>query len=237
MNFVVDLGNTYAKLGIFDQDHLVEREDKLTQAALIAMINREKPAHVLISSVNHDTQPILEQLDEYIQVVELTYQTAMPIQLQYKTPETLGVDRIAAAVGAYQLAPGKNCLAIDVGTCITYDFVDAAANFHGGGIAPGLSLRLKSLHHFIAQLPLVEIKPDTALIGNSTRASIQSGVFYGILAEIEETARRYAENFTDLQVIICGGDANFFKNKLKTPALIVPELVLIGLNTILNHNV
>ncbi|MCG8340118.1 MAG: type III pantothenate kinase [Cytophagales bacterium] len=237
MNFVVDLGNTYAKVGIFERTHLVDHQDKLTQEELVHFINQEKPSHLLVSSVNHNTKDILTQLNKEIHAIELTYQTPMPIQLQYQTPETLGVDRIAAAVGAYQLAPGKNCLAIDMGTCITYDFIDAAANYQGGGISPGLSLRLKSLYYHTAWLPLVEINPETPLLGRSTQASIQSGVFCGTLAEIEEIASKYSKRYQNLQVIVCGGDANLFKNKLKIPALIVAELVLIGLNTILNHNV
>lgn len=237
MNFVVDLGNTYAKVGIFEKTHLVDHQDKLTQEELVHFINQERPTHVLVSSVNHNTKDILMQLNKEIHVIELTHQTPLPIQLQYQTPETLGVDRIAAAVGAYQLAPGKNCLAIDVGTCITYDFIDAAANYHGGGISPGLSLRLKALYYHTAWLPLVAINPETPLLGRNTQASIQSGVFCGTLAEIEEIANKYSKRYQNLQVIACGGDANLFKNKLKTPVRIVSELVLLGLNTILNHNV
>jgi type III pantothenate kinase len=147
------------------------------------------------------------------------------------------MDRIAGVCGAIQLFPGSNNLVIDAGTCITYDFVDEMAQYHGGGISPGLNMRFKAVHTFTAKLPLVSAKAGVDLIGTTTETSIQSGVINGLLSEIEGTIGRYAVKFPGLKVILCGGDAGFFENQLKATIFAVPDLVLFGLNSILIHNV
>jgi len=144
---------------------------------------------------------------------------------------------LAGACGAIQLFPSENNLVIDAGTCITYDFVDSGSNFLGGGISPGLMMRFQAVHTFTAKLPLVSPTADARLIGESTESSIQSGVVNGVIAEIEGIIRRYEEKFPGLRVILCGGDAGFFENQLKASIFAIPDLVLIGLNSILIHNV
>jgi len=129
------------------------------------------------------------------------------------------------------------CLVIDAGTCITYDFVDANRNYQGGGISPGLNMRFRAVHTFTAKLPLVTPIKGARLIGDTTESSIQSGVVNGLLAEMEGIIRLYTEEFPGLRVILCGGDAGFFENQLKASIFASPELVLLGLNSILIHNV
>jgi type III pantothenate kinase len=160
----------------------------------------------------------------------------MPIQIRYATPETLGVDRIAAACGAIALFPGKNCLAIDAGTCITYDFIDHAGNYWGGGISPGIEMRLKAMHTFTTRLPLVKVNQQASLIGNSTESCLQSGALFGVLGEIEGIIQKYDQNYQELKVIICGGDISLFENQLKPTIFAAPDLVLMGLNRILLQN-
>jgi type III pantothenate kinase len=193
--------------------------------------------NLIISSVKTDEALISSWASKAKRYFILNSDLPLPITNLYATPKTLGMDRLAAVCGAHQLFPSDNCLIIDAGTCITYDFKDKEANYHGGSISPGLAMRFKAVHTFTAKLPLVTPKPGVKLIGQSTETSIQSGVVNGLLAEIEGIIRQYLEKFPELQVILCGGDAGFFENQLKASIFASPELVLMGLNTILNYNV
>ena len=162
---------------------------------------------------------------------------ALPIQNLYSTPETLGVDRIAAVCGAQTTFPNEKCLVIDMGSCITYDYLNEKGEYHGGSISPGLNMRFKAVHTFTAKLPLVKPLADPALIGTTTASNIQSGVINGLTEEIKGIISLYQHKFGNIRVILCGGDAHFFENKLKGVIFAIPELVLIGLNSILSHNV
>ncbi|HEY5825470.1 MAG TPA: type III pantothenate kinase, partial [Cyclobacteriaceae bacterium] len=155
----------------------------------------------------------------------------------YATPTTLGVDRIAAVCGALEIYPNGNCLVVDTGTCINYEFIDAKGEYLGGAISPGIHMRLEAMHKFTARLPLVTNNPDAQLIGNSTATCMQSGVTNGVIAEIEGIITRYSHLYPDLGVILSGGDYSLFENKLKPSIFVAPELVLSGLNRILLHNV
>jgi type III pantothenate kinase len=161
----------------------------------------------------------------------------LPVVNLYATPLTLGVDRLAGVCGAQQIFPLQHCLVIDAGTCITYDFLDKEGKYYGGGISPGLKMRFQAVHTFTAKLPLVTPKGHVPLIGNSTESCIQSGVVNGVLAELDGIIDQYGKKFEGLRVILCGGDAMFFENQLKASIFASPELVLIGLNSILNYNV
>jgi type III pantothenate kinase len=133
--------------------------------------------------------------------------------------------------------PNSNILVIDAGTCITYDFIDKNGVYQGGAISPGINLKLKALNTFTQKLPLIEFKNEFVLIGQTTEESILSGVLNGTIAEIEGIIGYYSHSFSDLKTIICGGASNFFESKIKAPIFVVPELVLIGLNRILQYNV
>jgi type III pantothenate kinase len=126
---------------------------------------------------------------------------------------------------------------IDAGTCITYDFLDSDGIYHGGAISPGLRMRFQAVHTFTSRLPLVDTPAEALLIGDTTEKSIQSGVVNGIVAEAKGIIQQYERQFEGLTVILCGGDGGFFENKLKGSIFAVPELVLSGLNSILNYNV
>ncbi len=147
------------------------------------------------------------------------------------------MDRLAGVCGAIELFKETDTLVIDAGTCITYDFVDKQKNYFGGSISPGLKMRFKAVHTFTAKLPLVDSANAVGLIGDSTESSIQSGVINGMIAEIEGIIMRYQDKYPGLRVILCGGDTAFFENKLKASIFAAPDLVLIGLNSILIYNV
>ena len=195
MNIVFDFGNTLIKAGIFNELKVVDvfifnefKENEITNIIINYNIN-----YGIISSViNHS--PIIEQfLEKYLtNLLILKNGISLPISIEYKTPETLGNDRIASAIGANSLFPNKNILVIDAGTCIKYDFVNVSNTYLGGGISPGIFMRFQALNKFTDKLPLLNSKFEiTDLIGNDTLSSINSGVINGVKAEIENIINYY----------------------------------------------
>ena len=159
MNLSVDLGNTYAKTGLFSGGELVETHWKLTYNELVNYVQSINPQRIMVSSVSYSEEQLKDEFSKITTDIYLLKSTTpVPLIKLYDTPETLGADRVAAAVGAKVLYPEKNCLVIDMGTCITYDLVDAEDNFHGGIISPGVRMRFKAMNTFTKRLPLLE--PD-----------------------------------------------------------------------------
>lgn len=237
MNLVIDYGNSAAKVGIFDHQNLIDKRVFDSGEALEQFVADLTTDNIIVSSVKTNAEVVASWVKAKGSKFILNKDLPMPVKNLYKTPETLGVDRLAGVCGAQQIFPFHNCLVIDAGTCITYDFLDKEGKYHGGGISPGLTMRFKAMQAFTARLPLVSLTDQAKLIGDSTETSIQSGVMNGTVAEIEGIIQRYQSQFTDLKVILCGGDTLFFENKLKASIFASPELVLVGLNSILIYNV
>ena len=236
MNIVVDYGNSSAKVGIFENETLLNKHQFFLADELYAFLKKNEAENILVSSVNISVEEIVTKALAKRMKFTLTNTLPLPITNLYATPETLGVDRIAAACGAAAIMPDRNCLVIDAGTCINYEFIDAEKKYWGGAISPGLQMRFDAMHKFTARLPLYEPMPFAPLTGNSTEACMQSGVINGALAEMEGIINRYDEKYTNLGVIICGGDAPFFENKIKPSIFAAPDLILMGLNWILRYN-
>lgn len=237
MNIVVDSGNTYSKVGWFSGDELIRYETRLGFDELIVSIRSEMPERIMYSSVSRPMQEFAAAIELKVPVMDLSGATPVPLKKNYDTPQTLGADRVAAAVGASWLFPEEDLVVIDMGTCITYDLVDRMGVYQGGIISPGVRMRFKALHTFTKRLPMAEPQENAVLIGKSTLQSMQSGVMNGVLSEMEGIIERYRHEKPALRVVTCGGDAPFFESKLKHPIFAVPELVLIGLNRILLYNV
>ncbi|MGI9542844.1 MAG: type III pantothenate kinase [Cyclobacteriaceae bacterium] len=232
----IDIGNTRTKVGIFKSSKLTEVLVDPAMEKLPDHIKKEQIDKVIISSVGHDPQKIVTELDPKYFII-LDHNTEVPLVNGYSSPQTLGMDRLAAVVGAQARFPKTNCLVIDAGTSITYDFVDLELKYHGGAISPGIDLRYRALNDHTQRLPLLSDKTSAPLIGADTKSAIKSGVLNGVLAEIEGIIHRYEQKFSNLQVIMCGGDAAFFESMVKAPIFVIPNLVLVGLNVILQHNV
>lgn len=238
MNLSIDLGNTYAKTGLFSDGKLLETNWKLTYDELVDYVQRIIPKRIMVSSVSYSEEQLRDEFSNIpTDIYLLKSITPVPLIKLYDTPETLGADRVAAAIGAKVLYPERNCLVIDMGTCITYDFVDAYDNFQGGIISPGVRMRFKAMHTFTRRLPQLEPDGIPDLIGKNTKHAMQSGVMNGLLAELNGLIEEYDKVLTNINVIFCGGDATYFANRIKNPNFVVPELVLIGLNRILEYNV
>lgn len=240
MNLVVDIGNTATKLGIFDSTKLIEKKqlssfnlEKLNQ------LMKEYPSisnSILCSVTNHSIE-IEQLLQEKTNFIRFDYGTNIPITNLYLSPETLGKDRLAAAIGANHMYPNQNVLCIDVGTCIKYDFVNQHNQYLGGAISPGITMRYKALKQFTDKLPLVTYSSEEiSLIGKNTEESIRSGVQRGAIAEINYTIENYLQLFPDLKIIVAGGGSIELQKHLKKDIFASPNLVLYGLNQVLTFN-
>lgn len=237
MNLVIDYGNTVAKVGIFDHEKLIEKKTFSTETELKIFLQEKVIENVIVSSVNEPADAVASWARHASKKFVLTHHLPVPVHNRYATPATLGMDRLAGVCGASQLFPYHHALVIDAGTCITFDFIDDKKSYWGGSIAPGLSMRFLSMHTLTAKLPLVNPAENPELIGNNTEASMQSGVVNGMTIEISGIISQYREKYADLKVILCGGDARFFEKRLKESIFASPDLVLIGLNSILIYNV
>jgi type III pantothenate kinase len=161
--------------------------------------------------------------------------TALPINLKYDTLSTLGSDRICNAVAGSTIFPNQNVLIIDLGTCNKYDFVNEKGNYCGGNIAAGFKMRLDAMHEFTANLPLIQIGQTDEFIGKSTKSSMETGTFWGVVGEINEFVRQYQSRFSDTKVVATGGYLGYFEKVLKNFIFADPNLTLKGLNSILNY--
>lgn len=239
MNLVIDEGNTRVKAAWFSGSEL-QKLESFDVGALqsLKFWNDLKADNILLSSVKRTRDEFFDFLgNKSDNIFFLDHKTALPIKVAYKTPETLGNDRIAGVVAASDLYPDKPALVIDAGTCITYDFISAEKIFEGGGISPGIHLRFKALHNYTARLPLIEGFPEQlALIGQSTEESMKSGVVNGVKAEVKALIEDYTNKFPELITLLTGGDAFLFETNSKSNIFAQPNLVLHGLNKILSHN-
>ena len=239
MNLIIDAGNTKVKLAVFKGDKIVFVVKVLFEDVIEKIKNifleYSNINKVISSSVSKLNKEHLKQLFKNVNWVVLDYKTKIPFQNLYKTPETLGVDRIALVANAVNKHSEKNVLVIDAGTCITYDFVNKKSEYYGGSIAPGLHLRYKSLSDYTENLPLLSPKYPNTLIGNSTENAIHAGVSNGVIAEINGVINEFSNNYKHLVVILTGGDAIFLSERLKSGIFVDPEFLLYGLNYILEY--
>lgn len=240
LNLVIDIGNTRTKVALFRNDEKVVSfpTDSLTDKD-IASLKTEHPQinNAILSSVRNDSLELIELLRKEIDhVIELDHTTLLPIENHYETPETLGKDRIAAAVGANHQFPNQNLLIIDAGTAITYDFVNDRNQYMGGFITPGLNMRFKALHQFTDKLPLLHTTKPGNYYGSNTTQSIIGGIQYGLEGEVQRIIEHFSTPSDNLLIILTGGDTNYFEKLLKNHKFVALEIILSGLNTILEYN-
>lgn len=234
-NLVIDIGNTFIKVGEFEQSQLVNTWQLESMDTLKTFLNTKPKSNLMFCSVSKDLESFVGELTHKKKNI-LTHSTPIPFENHYKSKQTLGLDRIAVMAGAEQLFDGRNCLVIDMGTCITYDLLDVSKCYYGGVISPGLNMRFQSMHQFTEKLPLITSFDMTSLVGDTTTSAMISGVVNGISAEIDGIIDQYRSKWADLQVIVCGGDGKCFESKIKEHIFAAPNLVLIGLNRILEYN-
>lgn len=240
MNLTIDMGNTRVKYAVFDGGAVVS--DGCSEEFDEAVIDRILAAHpgitqAIVATTRGPVDDTVALVRRRIgRCLRLSPQLPLPIRNGYATPETLGEDRLAAAVGAASLYPGRNLLIVDFGTAITIDEVTADGVFRGGNISPGVQMRFRALHDYTAVLPLCEASEDRILLGRSTVEAIRQGVMNGIAFEIEGYIARLAPEIDDLSIIFTGGDAKFFVKRIKNTIFAHCDLVFLGLNRILEYN-
>lgn len=239
MNLIIDQGNSRTKIALFEGDELSQLfENDSLSIDFILYISRNYPIKgVILSAVKQISTELLFDLQQmFTCFIQLNWQTPLPIGLAYKTPETLGVDRIAAVVGAMS-ETNSPVIVIDAGTAITFDFMDERSVFQGGSIAPGMKMRFAALNHYTDKLPVVEPLGDLPVLGYDTTTAIRSGVVNGMRFEIEGFIDLIRSNHPSVLVFLTGGDSIFFAEIIKYPIFVDKNLVLKGLNRILNYNV
>ena len=237
---VIDIGNSRTKVAIFIDHRLIKTEifKHFDTDQLKKYLRASDITHSIISSVNEEITGLEVLLKEKTSYIRFSAQLKTGIDNRYKTPATLGLDRFAGVVAARAIFPGTNCLVIDAGTCITYDAIDKNGVYEGGSISPGLQMRLKAMHTFTGRLPLIDFADFNNWQGYDTISAMLSGVVNGSVAEINGFIEMYNSKYPDLQVILCGGDANFFDTRMKSSIFAhtlktEPDLVLIGLNEVI----
>jgi len=241
MNLIIDQGNTRCKTAVFNELGELLLEDvcnELTVNLLQKMVTTYQPKAGILSTVLPENETVTTWLKTTLpQFVPFTVHTPMPLKVDYQSPETLGLDRLAAAVGAWTLAPGRTLLVIDMGTAITYDLVSSEGVYLGGNIAPGAQLRFRSLHTHTGKLPLVEPIIQFDSFGKDTVSAIRAGVMQGIVHEVHGYLEHFTVEYPDLFAFLTGGDSIYFAENLKSGIFVSKNLVLTGLNAILNYHV
>ncbi|NPA44644.1 MAG: type III pantothenate kinase [Chlorobi bacterium] len=245
MNLIIDIGNSYSKLSIyrgktsFHLSSIKSNEHKLL-ISKIKQLKKQKQIikNVILSSVSSEHAELEDYLlNNFDFFIKLNHETKIPIKNLYKTPKTLGKDRLAAVVAANNIFPNTNVLVFDAGTALTIDFINENAEYIGGSISPGIEMRFKALNYFTKKLPKFNLNTDfDKSFGATTEEAIISGVQNGILNEVEGYINKYSKKYKNLEIIFTGGDTFFFKERLTKKILTDPDIVMKGLNIILEHN-
>jgi len=218
MNLIVDAGNTMTKFALFQLNEI--QEQWICESQLLPKKIQE-----------------FQYFFKDVEKVMVSSVGIVPFKNEYSTPKTLGVDRIALVSAAVSEFPNQNCLVIDAGTCITYDFLNDNKVYLGGGIAPGLQLRYKSLPNYTANLPLLTPKLPDTIVGDSTENAIHVGISLGLICEIDGIIQEFSNTYESLVVILTGGDANFLSKRLKSGIFVDLNFLIKGLNTILEYTI
>ena len=239
MNLIIDQGNTAIKLAIFEGNKILSKKSFLPEDEKImySWLNEHDLGKINVLVCNVSNKDLDLSFLEINQLINLDHKTVQPLELDYKSPSTLGYDRLANAVGAYHANPESNSLVIDLGTCIKYDLVNSKGQYLGGNISPGMMMRFKALSDQTASLPSLDFKHLEQEWGTDTNSSIRAGVQLGITEEINGFINRYSEEFQPLTIFMTGGDSKYFDKAYKNAIFADSDLTLKGLNEILNYNV
>jgi len=238
MNLVIDIGNTSVKAAVFDRHDLVimERIANAGAEAIRAFCGQARIEKVIVSSVAADPSDTVAQLREAgYWVHHLTWQSKFPFRNMYQTPETLGVDRLAAVAGAISQFGQSTILIIDAGSAITYDLVSKGV-FEGGTISPGMEMRFRALHTFASRLPLCSYSHNFRYPATNTVDAITGGVIMGLAFELNEYIRSIRKEYSNMVTILTGGDSELLTELINDEFITIPDLVIEGLNYLLEYN-
>lgn len=238
MNLIIDIGNSYAKAAIACDGHVNAeyRYPSLTEARAVELLECHPEVDAAILCAVGEYDKAIEHIfrERLTRFVVLDTTTPLPIKNGYSTPHTLGMDRLAAAVGAVALyGSDTTILVIDLGSAITIDTI-CRGTFLGGNISPGAKMRFNALHDYTAALPLCQLpQGDASFLGRSTTEAIEAGVAQGIIGEIESYIEQCSHTYGSMTTVFTGGDANYFAKRVKNTIFVNSRLVTLGLNIIL----
>lgn len=237
MNLCIDIGNSSVKAGIFRDNSLIctQRVEGHDLSWLVTFCEGKEIDRCIVCSVSGYTAENKEDVDKICNdAVYFSHTTPIPVTNLYHTPETLGPDRLAAAIGAY-FETHQDTAVIDAGTAITYDIVTAQGEYLGGNISPGIDIRLKALHDYTARLPLVSADGPLPDFGKDTETAIRCGVIRGVNYEIEQFISQMLLKYPNLLVFLTGGSKIDFEDSIKKRIFVDKYIVLKGLNVVLNN--
>jgi type III pantothenate kinase len=237
----IDIGNTRIHLAAVRGDEVVGEQsfavsdlENFRRAVQNLWDEMAIPKKVAAASVNPD---VLEKVEAAVRetvrqpVMSVGRDLPLPIDADLPKPEAVGVDRLCAAVAAYDRL-GNACVVAGFGTAITLDCVSAEGVFLGGAILPGLGLSAAALHQRTAQLPEVKLSEPDWVFGKNTHDAIVGGLVYGARGALRYFVESYATALGHWPlVILTGGDAELVAGDLEESDLvqaIVPDLVLRG---------
>lgn len=236
-DLVIDVGNTRMKAALYGPSGFLRRT-VLVHGDLAGLRNwagAEIFQSVVLGSVAAMDAGFEDALHSFGPLTVIHGSSPSPLRSAYNTPLTLGVDRLANVVGARHLFPGRAVIAIDLGSCITYDVVDGEGYYRGGIIAPGMRMRAKAMHAYSARLPVVEPRAPVPLVGRSTDESLASGVYHGVRSELRALIEDLGHEMPGAAVVLTGGDGSRFARALKSGIFADPLLTLNGLHALLLH--
>ena len=233
-----DFGNTRLKCAVFeDRDFKEERVlDNNGNDAIQELIDQYKPDKSILSSVINHPPEIEALLAKHTRFHKLGHNSRLPLTTPVGKPETIGADRLAICAAAVDLFPHKHNLAIGLGTCITYNYINNSHEFLGGSISPGMNMRFRAMHEQTALLPLIKAESNFPLVGFDTKTNLLSGVILGMAKEIDGIIEAYSLKFNNFNVLLTGGDMGFFVPHLKNKIFADPYLIYKGLYAISEYN-
>lgn len=239
MDLVLDIGNFRLKGALFETDRLVD-----AFACELKEENLKFPLaeSVLISSVNPQFEPTVCKALGDIPYEILDF-SKLNVMLDVEKPEEVGHDRIANVYGALYHFPQNDCIVVDLGTTVTFDYVSCAGGFLGGAIYPGMHIAAKALAKHTSKLPEAKVAKPPKAVAKSTETNIQSGLYFGLLGAVERVTfemRTSSENPSNVKVIATGGllhQLDGFEEDLNDLVdLIDPHLTLVGIHEIMKEN-
>ena len=240
MQLAIDIGNTQIKSFLFKEDtHLETFSDQLKNwKTQLGQIIRDYPQinEVIISDVNTTFSEALKTLLLNFKVLHCSTDLILPFQTRYKPKNKLGADRIALLASCCLHYPGQEVLVIDLGSCITYDYLDAKAVHHGGAISPGFEMRYRGMHEFSGTLPALNFEQAKQPTAVSTQEAMHAGVYFGIVHEIEGIIDYYTKKKKNLTVILTGGAAERLPKPFKNGIFAHSNFLAEGLNYLLALN-
>ena len=239
MNLVIDIGNTAVKVYLFKNNVIIKRE-VLSENALIQylkLIAIDDIRNIICSSVTKSYKDQLSKIFKNSNYFDFSDNNLkIPFTNNYETKKSLGQDRIGLISSAVLKFQDQNSLVIDMGTCITYDFIDSQNIYHGGAISPGIRMRYSSFSNYTSNLPLLKFQDITKIIGANTEESLHIGINNGIVGEINQYINSLKKSHSRFNVIITGGDSIFLLNKIKNAIFADQDFLASGLNYIIKLN-